>query len=105
LARAVEVQPILSPDHAVEMAIQRFGQNHRYSRDFEPIASAQEYHGYDQKLFRSSIVSRDARSEMRGKSPTQLSGSHEGQVRVIWLCPRYSLDWPARLQPVSVHYL
>jgi transposase-like protein len=102
LVNAVECQLIPATNNAVEMVIRRFDQHYQNFCGFESIETAQIYLGVFEKVYRFTPFSRDARPEIRGKSPLQLAGYDLSRMPMTWLCQGYSLDWPVTFQPDHV---
>jgi transposase-like protein/DNA-directed RNA polymerase subunit RPC12/RpoP len=102
LVNAVECQLIPATNNAVEMVIRRFDQHYQNFCGFESIETAQVYLGVFEKVYRFTPFSRDARPEIRGKSPLQLAGYDLSRMPMTWLCRGYSLDWPVTLEPDDV---
>ncbi len=102
LVNAVECQLIPATNNAVEMVIRRFDQHYQNFCGFESIETAQVYLAVFEKLYRFTPFSRDARSEIRGKSPLQLAGYDLNQMPMNWLCRGYSLEWPITPEPNDV---
>jgi transposase-like protein/DNA-directed RNA polymerase subunit RPC12/RpoP len=94
LVNAVECQLIPATNNAVEMVIRRFDQHYQNFCGFESIETAQVYLGVFEKVYRFTPFSRDARPEIRGKSPLQLAGYDLSRMPMTWLCRGYSLQWP-----------
>jgi transposase-like protein len=102
LLNAVECQLIPATNNAVEMVIRRFDQHYQNFCGFESIESAQVYLGVFEKIYRFTPFSRDARPQIRGKSPLQLAGYDLSQIPMTWLCRGYSLEWPVSLEADDV---
>jgi transposase-like protein len=102
LVNAVECQLIPATNNAVEMVIRRFDQHYQNFCGFESIETAQVYLAVFEKLYRFTPFSRDARSEIRGKSPLQLAGYNLNRMPMTWLCRGYSLEWPVMLEADDV---
>jgi len=102
LVNAVECEIIPATNNAVEMVIRRFDQHYQNFCGFESIETAQVYLGVFEKVYRFTPFSRDARPEIRGKSPLQLAGYDLSQMPMTWLCQGYSLEWPVTLEPNDV---
>jgi transposase-like protein len=102
LVNAVECQLIPATNNAVEMVIRRFDQHYQNFCGFESIETAQVYLGVFEKVYRFTPFSRDARSEIRGKSPLQLAGYDLSRMPMTWLCRGHSLQWPVRLETDDV---
>jgi transposase-like protein len=98
LVNAVECQLIPATNNAVEMVIRRFDQHYQNFCGFESIETAQVYLGVFEKIYRFTPFSRDARPEIRGRSPLQLAGYDLNQMPMTWLCRGHSLEWPVRLE-------
>ena len=93
LVNAVECPLIPATNNAVEMVIRRFDQHYQNFCGFESIETAQVYLGVFEKIYRLTPFSRDARPEIRGKSPLQLAGYDPSRMSLTWLCQGYSLEW------------
>jgi hypothetical protein len=102
LINAVESDLIPKTNNAVEMVIRRFDQHYQSFCGFESIETAKVYLGVFEKLYRFTPFSRDARPEIRGKSPLQLAGYDLSRVPMICLCRGYNLEWPVELQATDV---
>ena len=102
LVNAVECQLIPATNNAVEMVIRRFDQHYQNFCGFESIETAQVYLGVFEKIYRFTPFSRDARREIRGKSPLQLAGYDTSRMPMTWLCRGYSLPWPVMLEADDV---
>lgn len=102
LVNAVECQLIPATNNAVEMVIRRFDQHYQNFCGFESIETAQVYLAVFEKTYRFTPFSRDARPEIRGKSPLQLAGYDLSQMPMAWLCRGYSLEWPVSLEANDV---
>lgn len=102
LVNAVECQLIPATNNAVEMVIRRFDQHYQNFCGFESIETAQVYLGVFEKVYRFTPFSRDARPEIRGKSPLQLAGYDLSGMPMTWLCRGYSLEWPMELEIADV---
>jgi len=102
LVNAVECQLIPATNNAVEMVIRRFDQHYQNFCGFESIETAQVYLAVFEKLYRFTPFSRDARSEIRGKSPLQLAGYDLNRMPMTWICRGYSLEWPITPEPNDV---
>jgi len=98
LVNAVECQLIPATNNAVEMVIRRFDQHYQNFCGFESIETAQVYLGVFEKLYRFTPFSRDARPEIRGKSPLQLAGYDTRRMPMTWLCRGLSPQWPVMLE-------
>jgi hypothetical protein len=82
--------------------IRRFDQHYQNFCGFESIETAQVYLAVFEKLYRFTPFSRDARSEIRGKSPLQLAGYDLNRMPMTWICRGYSLEWPITPEPNDV---
>jgi transposase-like protein/DNA-directed RNA polymerase subunit RPC12/RpoP len=102
LVNAVECQLIPATNNAVEMVIRRFDQHYQNFCGFESIETAQVYLAVFEKVYRFTPFSRDARPEIRGKSPLQLAGYDLSRMPMTWLCRGHSLKWPVRSEAVHV---
>jgi hypothetical protein len=102
LVNAVECPLIPATNNAVEMVIRRFDQHYQNFCGFESIETAQVYLGVFEKIYRFTPFSRDARPEIRGKSPLQLAGYDPSRMPMSWLCRGYSLEWPMTLETEDV---
>jgi transposase-like protein/DNA-directed RNA polymerase subunit RPC12/RpoP len=102
LVNAVECPLIPATNNAVEMVIRRFDQHYQNFCGFESIETAKVYLGVFEKVYRFTPFSRDARPEIRGKSPLQLTGYDLSRMPMTWLCRGYSLDWPVELEVADV---
>jgi transposase-like protein len=102
LVNAVECQLIPATNNAVEMVIRRFDQHYQNFCGFESIETAQVYLGVFEKIYRFTPFSRDARPEIRGKSPLQLAGYDTSRMPMTWLCRGYSVEWPVMLEADEV---
>jgi transposase-like protein len=102
LVNAVECHLIPATNNAVEMVIRRFDQHYQNFCGFESIETAQVYLGVFEKVYRFTPFSRDARPEIRGKSPLQLAGYDLSRMPMTWLCRGYSLEWPVDPESVDV---
>jgi transposase-like protein/DNA-directed RNA polymerase subunit RPC12/RpoP len=102
LVNAVECQLIPATNNAVEMVIRRFDQHYQNFCGFESIETAQVYLAVFEKIYRFTPFSRDARPEIRGKSPLQLAGYDLSRMPMTWLCRGYSLEWPVMLETEDV---
>jgi len=102
LINAVESDLIPATNNAVEMVIRRFDQHYQNFCGFESIETAKMYLGVFEKVYRFTPFSRDARPEIRGKSPLQLAGYDLSRVPMTWLCRGYSLEWPVTMQAEDV---
>ena len=102
LVNAVESNLIPATNNAVEMVIRRFDQHYQNFCGFESIETAQVYLGVFEKVYRFTPFSRDARPEIRSKSPLQLAGYDLSRMPMTWLCRGYSLEWPVMLEAEDV---
>jgi transposase-like protein/DNA-directed RNA polymerase subunit N (RpoN/RPB10) len=102
LVNAVECPFIPATNNAVEMVIRRFDQHYQNFCGFESIETARVYLGVFEKIYRFTPFSRDARPEIRGKSPLQLAGYDTSRMPMTWLCQGYSLQWPVMLETEDV---
>jgi transposase-like protein len=102
LINAVESDLIPKTNNAVEMVIRRFDQHYQNFCGFDSIETAHVYLGVFEKIYRFTPFSRDARPEIRGKSPLQLAGYDLSRVPMTCLCRGHSLDWPVRLEADDV---
>lgn len=102
LINAVESDVIPKTNNAVEMVIRRFDQHYQNFCGFESIETAKVYLGVFEKIYRFTPFSRDARPEIRGKSPLQLAGYDLSRMPMTWLCRGYSLEWPLTLEVEDV---
>ncbi len=84
------------------MVIRRFDQHYQNFCGFESIETAQVYLGVFEKIYRFTPFSRDARPEIRGKSPLQLAGYDLSRMPMTWLCRGHSLEWPVTLEADDV---
>jgi transposase-like protein len=98
LVNSVESILIPATNNAVEMVIRRFDQHYQNFCGFESIETAQVYLGVFEKVYRFSPFSDDARPEIRGKSPLELTGYDLRHMPMTWLCRGYSLDWAVAIQ-------
>jgi transposase-like protein len=101
LVNSMESELIPATNNAVEMVIRRFDQHYQNFCGFESIGTAKVYLGVFEKIYRFTPFSRDARSEIRSKSPLQLAGYDLSQMPMTWLCRGQSLQWP--LTPETAH--
>jgi transposase len=102
LVNAIESDLIPATNNAVEMVIRRFDQHYQNFCGFESIQTAQLYLGVFEKVYRFTPFSRDARPEIRGKSPLLLAGYELDRIPMPCLCQGYSLQWPLTLEPGNV---
>ncbi|UCC89184.1 MAG: transposase [Anaerolineales bacterium] len=102
LINAVESDLIPKTNNAVEMVIRRFDQHYQNFCGFESIETAKVYLGVFEKIYRFTPFSRDARPEIRGKSPLQLAGYDLSRVPMACLCRGYSLEWPLEIETADV---
>jgi transposase-like protein/predicted RNA-binding Zn-ribbon protein involved in translation (DUF1610 family) len=102
LINAVGSNVIPKTNNAVEMVIRRFDQHYQNFCGFESIETARLYLGVFEKVYRFTPFSDDARPEIRGKSPLQLSGYDLSLMPMNRLCRGYSLDWPVDLEVAHV---
>jgi transposase-like protein len=102
LVNAIESQIVPVTNNAVEMVIRRFDQHYQNFCGFESIHTAQLYLGVFEKVYRFTPFSKDARPEIRGKSPLQLAGYDLSRIPMSWLCQGYSLEWPLTVASVDV---
>jgi len=102
LVNAVESKIIPVTNNAVEMVIRRFDQHYQNFCGFESIQTARLYLGVFEKVYRFTPFSKDARPEIRGKSPLQLAGYDLSRIPMSWLCRGYSLEWPLIMESVDV---
>jgi transposase-like protein len=93
LVNSVESPLIPATNNAVEMVIRRFDQHYQNFCGFESIETAQLYLGVFETVYRFTPFSDDARLEIRGKSPLQLTGYDLHHMPMTWLCRGYSVDW------------
>jgi len=98
LINAVESKIVPATNNAVEMVIRRFDQHYQNFCGFQSIQTAQLYLGVFEKIYRFTPFSRDARPEIRGKSPLQLAGYDLSCIPMSWLCRGYSLEWPMAVE-------
>ena len=102
LVNAIESKLIPATNNAVEMVIRRFDQHYQNFCGFESIQTAQVYLGVFEKVYRFTPFSRDARPEIRGKSPLQLAGYDLSRIPMSCLCRGYSLEWPLTVESGDV---
>ena len=102
LINAVESDFIPKTNNAVEMVIRRFDQHYQNFCGFESIETAKVYLGVFEKLYRFTPFSRDARPEIRGKSPLQSAGYDLSHMPMTWLCRGYSLEGPTKPEVADV---
>jgi transposase-like protein len=102
LVNAIESKTIPVTNNAVEMVIRRFDQHYQNFCGFESIQTAQRYLGVFEKAYRFTPFSRDARPEIRGKSPLQLAGYDLSRIPMSCLCRGRSLEWPLTVEPDDV---
>ena len=102
LVNSIESKLIPATNNAVEMVIRRFDQHYQNFCGFESITTAKVYLGVFEKIYCFTPFSRDARPEIRGKSPLQLAGYDPSRMPMTWLCRGYSLQWPLTAEPVDV---
>jgi len=102
LVNAIESALIPATNNAVEMVIRRFDQHYQNFCGFESIQTAQLYLGVFEKIYRFTPFSKDAKPEIRGKSPLQLAGYDSSRIPMSWLCRGYSLQWPLTVEPTYV---
>lgn len=93
LVNSIESELTPATNNAVEMVIRRFDQHYQNFCGFESIGTAKVYLGVFEKIYRFTPFSRDARPEIRGKSPLQLAGYDLSRMPMNWLCRGYSLQW------------
>lgn len=98
LVNSVESQLIPATNNAVEMVIRRFDQHYQNFCGFDSVETAQVYLAVFEKVYRFTPFSDDARPEIRGKSPLQLSGYDLRHMPMTWLCRGYSVDWAVAIQ-------
>jgi hypothetical protein len=92
------------------MVIRRFDQHYQNFCGFESIETAQVYLAVFEKhvlslvegIYRFTPFSRDARPEIRGKSPLQLAGYDLNRMPMTWICRGCSLEWPITPEPNDV---
>ncbi len=101
LVNSIESELIPATNNAVEMVIRRFDQHYQNFCGFESIQTAKVYLGVFEKIYRFTPFSRDARPEIRGKSPLQLAGYDLSRMPMTWLCRGHSLQWP--VTPEATH--
>jgi len=94
LVNAIESAIVPLTNNAVEMVIRRFDQHYQNFCGFQSIHTTQIYLGVFEKIYRFTPFSRDARPEIRGKSPLQLAGYDLNRIPMSSLCSGYSLQWP-----------
>jgi len=99
LVNAIECDLIPATNNAVEMVIRRFDQHYQNFCGFESIQTAQLYLGVFEKVYRFTPFSRDAKPDIRGKSPLLLAGYDLDRIPMPYLCRGYSLQWPLTLEP------
>jgi transposase-like protein len=102
LVNAIESELIPATNNAVEMVIRRFDQHYQNFCGFESIQTAQLYLGVFEKVYRFTPFSRDARPEIRGKSPLLLAGYDLDRIPMPCLCRGYSLQWPLTVEARDV---
>ena len=102
LVNAIESELIPATNNAVEMVIRRFGRHYQNFCGFESIQTAQTYLGVFEKAYRFTPFSRDARPEIRGKSPLQLAGYDLSRIPMSCLCRGYSPEWPLTMESGDV---
>ena len=102
LVNAIESQIVPVTNNAVEMVIRRFDQHYQNFCGFESIQTTQLYLGVFEKVYRFTPFSKDARPEIRGKSPLQLAGYDLSRIPMSWLCRGYSLEWPLIMESGNV---
>jgi len=98
LVNSVESQLIPATNNAVEMVIRRFDQHYQNFCGFDSLETAQVYLAVFEKVYRFTPFSDDARPEIRGKSPLQLTGYDLRHMPMTWLCRGYSVDWAVAIQ-------
>ncbi len=94
LVNAIESRRIPTTNNTTEEVIRIFTQHYKTFCGFEDIDSAQLYLGVFEKVYRFTPFSRDARPEIRGKSPLHLAGYDLSRIPMSSLCRGYSLEWP-----------
>jgi transposase-like protein len=102
LVNAIESKLVPVTNNAVEMVIRRFDQHYQNFCGFESMQTAQTYLGVFEKVYRFTPFSRDARPEIRGKSPLELAGYDLTRIPMSRLARGYSLDWPLTVASVDV---
>jgi len=102
LVNAVESKIVPVTNNAVEMVIRRFDQHYQNFCGFESIETARLYLGVFEKVYRFTPFSKDARPDIRGKSPLQLAGYDLSRIPMSWLCRGYSLQWPLIMESGDV---
>jgi transposase-like protein len=102
LVNAIDCDLIPATNNAVEMVIRRFDQHYQNFCGFESFQSAQLYLGVFEKVYRFTPFSRDARPEIRGKSPLLLAGYNLDRIPMPCLCRGDSLLWPLPAEPSYV---
>jgi hypothetical protein len=81
---------------------ERFDQHYQNFCGFESIQTAKLYLGVFEKIYRFTPFSKDARPEIRGKSPLQLAGYDLSRIPMSWLCRGHSLEWPLTVEAGDV---
>jgi transposase-like protein len=102
LVNAIESDLIPTTNNTVELVIRRFDQHYQNFCGFQSIATAQQYLGVFEKVYRFTPFSQDAQKSIRGKSPLQLAGYDLSRLPMTSICSGLSLAWPIQVfrQPV-----
>jgi len=100
LVNGIESHLIPRTNNTVELVIRRFDQHYQNFCGFDTLATAQQYLGVFEKVYRFTPFSQDAQKRIRGKSPLQLAGYDVSRLPMAALCSGWSLAWPIRQEHV-----
>jgi hypothetical protein len=100
LVNGIESDLIRRTNNTVELVIRRFDQHYQNFCGFDTLATAQQYLGVFEKVYRFTPFSRDAQKRIRGKSPLQLAGYDVSRLPMTAICSGWSLAWPIRQEHV-----
>jgi transposase-like protein/DNA-directed RNA polymerase subunit RPC12/RpoP len=96
LVNGIESDLIPRTNNTVELVIRRFDQHYQNFCGFDTLATAQQYLGVFEKVYRFTPFSQDAQKRIRGKSPLQLAGYDVSRWPMTAICSGWSLAWRIR---------
>lgn len=101
LVNGIESDIIPTTNNSTEEVIRRFEQHYQNFCGFDTLATARQYLGVFEKVYRFTPFSRDAQQRIRGKSPLQLAGYDVSKFPMTSICSGLSILWP--VQPKQKH--
>lgn len=100
LVNGIESDLIPRTNNTVELVIRRFDQHYQNFCGFDTLATAHQYLGVFEKVYRFTPFSQDAQKRIRGKSPLQLAGYDVSRWPMAAICSGWSLAWHIRQEHV-----